>query len=153
MIEILFETEGFYLSFPENHEWNYWWGWGQHGWRADDGISANRPEYEGSEYIAHISYRTIDAMAMLNVGRLFPEALPDGLLDYIQQGVEDGGLYLFVSEELYLYGRIPAIPRNLAVQYLRMNSPWEIQNTAWAYRALGRQLSQVPAAASKDRGR
>lgn len=133
IVNILLELENFTENPPEDYQWHYWWGQAKTGWNAEENISINTPEYPGDTSLAHISYRTIDATAILTVAKTFPEILPASLLDYFVAAVENDGLYLFLSEELAHYDRKPHISESLAAQYLRMDSPWTLQNAIWAY--------------------
>ncbi|MGH1397208.1 MAG: hypothetical protein ACRAVC_24700, partial [Trichormus sp.] len=142
--QILLDIEGLQDNPPSNYTWHYWWGQGRAGWTVEDGISKNRPQYDGDKSIAHISYRTIDAMAVLTVGRVFPQLVTDEVLDYFTKAVENDGLYLFTMQELLHYGKQAKISEALAYRYLRMDSAWNLENTIWAYRALSKNLTNLP---------
>lgn len=140
IVTMLLETERLRDDPPADYQWHYWWGQARAGWSAADGVSANRPSYAGDNSMAHISYRTIDAMAVLTVGRAFPEVLTPGLVDYFKRAVENDGLYLFTCEDLLPIGAVPDVNPALAVRSLRMDSAWELQNASWAYAVIEREL-------------
>mgnify|MGYP001613106499 CR=1 FL=1 len=79
-------------------------------------------------------------MAVLSVGRIYPEVLPNDFLTYVKYAVEQNGVYPFVTEELLKYNVYPNIPPELATLYVRVKSPWELQNSAWALLSLFHQL-------------
>jgi len=139
-LQILLDEE-FSGGLPENYRWDYWFGQVEAGWTDADRVSVHMPTYKGERYHAHVSYLTIDMMALLSVGRVYPEILPEGILDYLVEAVERGALYPFLSEDLAAYGRHPAIPEAIALGYLRPDSAGGLQSSIWAYRTFSRPLS------------
>jgi len=125
-----------FSTLPADYEWYYWWGHGRAGWLESDGLSQNTPSYIGWNGLAHISYRVIDAMAILSVGLIYPEILPDGLVEYFNLGVEKGEIYPFLAEDLKAYGLKPNLPMGVIQSYSRPIGSWELQNAVWAYDAL-----------------
>lgn len=116
-------------------KWHYWWGLAAKGYRADSGISTHTPEYKGDSSFAHISYRTMDAMAALEAMKVLPDILPPGTKQYLKKGVEAGGLYPFTSEA-FAANDLPCIPPRIARFYARYPSIYEMQNAVWALAAL-----------------
>lgn len=133
-LRILLDEE-FADGLPRDYRWNYWFGQVEAGWSAADNVSVHVPTYAGERYVAHVSYLTIDMMALLSVGRVYPEILPPGILDYLEDAVEQGALYPFLAEDLENYGRRPVLPHAIALRYLRPESAGAFQSTVWAYRA------------------
>ncbi|HLG20641.1 MAG TPA: hypothetical protein VI895_12615 [Bdellovibrionota bacterium] len=129
-------NEGFYKSPPKIYQWRYWWGKAWTGWTSSEGVSVNTPDYPGARYMAHISYRTIDVMATLAVGRIYPEILPKDFLLYAKKAVEQNGIYPFAMEELTKENIFPEVPADLAALYARVKSPWELQNAVWSILSL-----------------
>lgn len=133
IIRTLISIEKLDTEPPKDFKWHYWWGQAKEGWDSDQKISKNKVNYEGDKSIAHISYRTIDAMAVLELGHIFDDVLHNGkLINYFKEGVERGDLYLFVSEGLARYNELPKPPTNVLNKYIRLSSPWELQNAVWA---------------------
>lgn len=136
-VQTLIDLE-FSKGLPDNFEWHYWWGRVPAGWTKADNVSVHQPDFAGLQYIAHVSYRTIDMMALLSAAQVFPELLPAGMLDYLERAVTEGGLYPFLIEDLERHGRRPALPAHLAVAYLRPDSAAGFQSAAFAYEAFSR---------------
>ena len=141
IVSIFLTNEQFYGSPPMDYQWRYNWGLAWQGWDTSDGISVNTPEYSGDHHMAHISYRVIDVMAVLSVGQVYPELLPGGFVSYVQGAVEKNGVYPFASEELIRYGVYPSLDPDLAALYVRVKSPWELQNSAWAILSLYHRMN------------
>lgn len=119
-------------EFPRNGEWDYWWGTARDGWAAEDGISINTPEYVGDKIKAWISFRSIDAMSTLSASEYFEPEVRTRSIHSISSLVSRGLLYPFVGYELVRRGEPITLTKNVALQYIRFSSPWEIQNAAWA---------------------
>ncbi len=125
--------------------WNYARGDILDGWVEKDNISSNTPNWAGDKQnttTAHISYRSMDAMALLAAQRFGLSELPDGFVNHILQLVEEGWLYPFVAEELLPLNERPKLPFATARLYSRAALSWEFQNQIWALDALIRQTNQ-----------
>ena len=118
---------------PPSGQWDYWWGTAYDGWTEGDKVSINRPSYGGDKHKAWISFRSIDAMALLAGADRLPAGARYRLIESAITLVCRGGVYPFVSYELLRHSRAPAIEPVVANAYLRVSSPWELQNAAWAY--------------------
>lgn len=129
-------------AMPETGEWDYWWGTAYDGWTESDSVSVNMPAYIGDKSKAWISFRTIDCMSMLGVEKMNPLNYESGFIDSIVSLVNRGLIYPFVSRELLKYERYPELTESVARKYLRVNSPWELENLPWAYLRLN--FDQVP---------
>ena len=116
--------------------WNYWWGKAYDGWREADQVSVNRPSYVGAKGRSWISFRSIDAMAGLAAARYLDNPTAASLISSAEHLVAQGKLYPFVSYELLRWNRLPTLQRDVAMEYGRVSSPWEVQNAAWALRGL-----------------
>lgn len=124
---------------PEPEAWDYWWGTAFDGWQDGEGVSVNRPTYDGDRIKAWISFRSIDAMAALSAADRLGPRTRRALLDSAQALVERGRLYPFVAYELMRRGRDVDLAPQIAHVYARVSAPWELSNAPWAYRALLRQ--------------
>jgi hypothetical protein len=143
VVELLLDIECFRRQPPANYQWHYWWGKAREGWSPAENVSLHTPEYPGDQSMAHISYRSIDAMAILTVGRVYSDLATEDVVSYLRDAVEEGGVYPFVAEEFAPLGELPRISRGLALHYLRMDADWNLQNAFWAYRALAGELGPV----------
>ncbi|MBK8458561.1 MAG: hypothetical protein IPL47_16745 [Phyllobacteriaceae bacterium] len=125
--------------FRRPEKWPYTSGNTLNGWDEADNISVNTPAYGGDKANlngAHVSYRSMDAMAVLAAART--GLAPDGKyhVDHFRRLVEKGRLYPFVNEELDAIGAAAAIPFPVARLYVRSHLPWQIQSQPWALRAI-----------------
>jgi hypothetical protein len=121
----------------DDWHWHYWWGTALKGYTKADNLSTNTPEYIGDPSLAHISYRTMDAMGALEVMKVVHDALPAAVKPYLKEGIENGNLYPFASEAFSPEER-PCIPKRIARFYARYPSVYEMQNAVWALSALNR---------------
>lgn len=120
---------------PLTGTWDYWWGQAYDGWNEEDDISTNTPEYDGDHLAAVKSFRSIDVMgALANASALDP-ATRVHLRSSAATLVAQDKLYPFVAYELRRAGVEVELPDEVVRRYLRVSSPWEIQNAAWAYSA------------------
>jgi len=119
--------------------WHYWWGRGRNGWQASDGVSVNTPTYAGQPGVAHITYRSHDAMALFRLASLEPTSVPPATVDHLRSLVAEGRLLPFVNEELTRTSRAAAISTSAARRYGRSAAPWELQAQVWALEALAAQ--------------
>ncbi|MGB3272416.1 MAG: hypothetical protein WBA66_05925 [Xanthobacteraceae bacterium] len=123
-------------GFPLCGRWAYWWGQAYDGWEEASGVSINKPVYIGDHIAAWISFRSIDAMAVLAASEWLPDATRFAIQRSISTLIKDGFLYPFVQHELRAYGLQMELPESIARRYVRISSAWEVQNAAWAYDAL-----------------
>lgn len=119
--------------YPSSFEWPYWWGIAYDGWTREDAVSTNTPAYAGDKSTAWISFRSIDAMTLLWASRSFPGLVPSGVEQYVVAAVSAGKLYPFVLEALTELPQLPGVNPATGSAYLRLASPQDLQNCAWAY--------------------
>ena len=136
MIATFVDGIGLSKAPPADFEWAYAWGLAREGWTEADGISDHCPSYGGDLNMAHISYRTIDASAVLTVGTVYPESLSREMIEYFSRAIEADKLYLFLASDLKCHNVNPQVSRELALKYIRASAPWEIPNALWAARFL-----------------
>ncbi|MET0526017.1 MAG: hypothetical protein ABWZ91_14525 [Nocardioides sp.] len=121
--------------------WDYSWGRTYEGWTESEGVSRNKPEYDGDRITSGLSFRSIDAMSALALA----PALDPTIRAHVQSSaatlVEEGKLYPFVGYELLRAGTEVELQQDVVRRYLRVSSPWELQNAAWAYSAELKRLS------------
>jgi hypothetical protein len=117
--------------------WRYMWGSAHDGWTPADNVSTNTPDWEGNKTLdagglAHISYRTMDARALLAAHRFLAVPLPPGFIDQLQRLVQRGRLTPSLSPDLIALGRRPQLDDAIARMYSRAGRPIQIQNQFWA---------------------
>jgi hypothetical protein len=124
-------------EMPE--KWPYATGNLLTGWTAKDNVSANTPAYEGDKSNAngaHISYRSMDALAVMAAMRTGLVRGQPYIIEHLGQLVERGLLYPFVNEEFQYIGRIRKIPLSVARFHARSILPWQVQSMPWSLMAL-----------------
>lgn len=129
----LFALEESLATKPD--KWSYAGGVFNTGWT--EGVSVNTPTFAGQAALnipAHISYRSMDALAVLAVEDDGISPLPD-FEAYAADLVSRGHLYPFVNAGL----STPApIPFAIARHYSRAYRPSLFQNQVWAASAMMR---------------
>lgn len=140
------------LDFIEKNElserpdmWIYASGTFLEGWSADDQVSSNTLAYGGdtaNPVGAHISYRSMDALAALAGARA--EIIKTNMVDreYFGDLVYRGLLYPFINEELALAGERVDPPFHIARLYARSRLPWSVQSLPWALAAIASDEEQ-----------
>jgi len=124
-------------SLPTSGTWDYWWGRAYDGWGAADRYSINTPRFRGDRIKAWISFRTIDALALLEGtahagGRAAGQSVAS-VADLAERGL----LYPFVNRGLVMAAGKDAsggtlhVSRAAATAYSRVSSPWELANASW----------------------
>lgn len=121
---------------PLKGGWDYWWGRAYDGWTKEMRYSMNTPAYAGDHGKAWISFRSIDAMSAMAAAQKLPPNMARNLYSSCARLLNDGKIYPFVSYELRRAGYASSIPEGIAMQYIRISSPWEVQNAVWAYEAV-----------------
>ncbi|HXH80910.1 hypothetical protein [Nocardioides sp.] len=120
---------------PHTGSWDYWWGQAYDGWTEADDVSDNKPAYDGDRIEAWISFRSIDAMSALAAAPMLDPVTRLHLRSSAASLVREGKLYPFVGYELRRAGVELDLPSAVARRHIRVSSPWELQNAAWAYSA------------------
>lgn len=115
--------------------WDYWWGQAYDGWRKDEGVSVNTPEYDGDHLKAAASFRSIDAMSALAAAPMLGPVTRSQLRSSAAALIRKGALYPFVGYELRRAGLEVELPQAVVRRHIRVSSPWELQNAAWVYSA------------------
>ena len=129
-------------ELPAAGVWDYWWGRAYDGWdgRAErHRPSVNTPRYGGDRIKAWISFRTIDAMALVSGAAALGEKEEQAARRSAASLVERGLLYPFANHVLVQRdGAIHLSPR-VAQEYARVSAPWELSNAVWALAVLSAQ--------------
>ena len=124
--------------------WNYCSGRCQDGWTATDAVSSNTPVWEGNKTrtaTAHISYRTMDARALLDATALWKLNDLGWSASYVRDLVERGRLYPSAAAPLAQFGVRPGLGTDLQLRYGRSTIPYETHSQVWALDAVGRTFA------------
>ncbi|MFO1269634.1 MAG: hypothetical protein U1F25_19850, partial [Rubrivivax sp.] len=106
------------------------------GWSGGAGVSVNTPAYPGYRDRAHISYRSLDAIALLRLAALSPAAVPAEVVANIRRLVAQGSLLPWVGSELARAGMPVALDEAVAYRHARSAGAWEIEAQVWALERL-----------------
>jgi hypothetical protein len=128
-----------YEPLADATTWSYWWATAYDGWSAADGVSVNTPAYAGFKGAAHITYRGLDAIALLRLSSLVPDAVPGPVVQNLRQLVANGGLLPWVNGELARTGQPVRLTRAAAYRHARSAGSWEIEAQVWALERLARE--------------
>jgi len=115
--------------------WRYWWSDGQNGWAYQNGNSLNTPEWRGNASgmdIAHITYRSMDAMALIMLQDKLNDASISAEVAHIRRLVSKGLLLPAVNEAFTGTDSRAALDRLVAKRYSRSSQAWHIQSQVWA---------------------
>jgi hypothetical protein len=132
-------SEEFKDKFPKS--WRYWQGRGDSGWKAADHVSLNTPDYVGNKKaIAHITYRTMDAYALLKLDQADDGVVSDDLVQHLQLLVERGYLLPSLNEAFFDHGDDPVVMNPPVVnRYARSAYAYELESQIWALRQLAQE--------------
>jgi hypothetical protein len=115
--------------------WKYCRGGCQEGWKESDGVSTNTPNWEGNKTrtdTAHISYRTMDARAVLELRRALSLPALDWIPSYFKSLVEEGWLSPWLIASLQESGQTPTLHTGLIALSARAPLAYESPNQVWA---------------------
>ncbi len=127
-------------SFSESPRlWRYWWGLGHEGWSFANSPSANTQRWSGNKVghgLAHLSYRTMDAMALLMLAYKTKDTKLLKLVDYLPALIKLGAILPF-AEELAPSQRTK-LSLLTAKRFARSVRPQDLQSQVWALASLYR---------------
>ncbi len=123
-------------SLSTDSSWHYWWGLGASGWTADMEISTNTPNYNGNVSIADISYRSMDAVALLKLAGMESNAVPLDIVNALREYVMTGRLLPSVNLYLIRMGTPVVLNEAAAMVRARSAAPWEIHDQLFALESL-----------------
>ncbi len=119
--------------------WRYWWGRGRDGWSRINSPSLNTPVWQGDAAgmdLAHITYRSIDAAALLLLHSRTGNTLTSQEVAHFRRLVEQGWLLPQVSEYLEGLGERVIFSEDVAKRNSRSAQAWQIQSQIWALRSV-----------------
>ncbi len=123
-------------SLPADGAWDYWWGHAYDGWTEQDSRSVNTPRYGGDRIKAWISFRTIDAMALVaGAPRLGTKESANARASAASL-LERGLLYPWGNHALVHETQAIHLARAVAQEYSRTSAPWELSNAVWSLSVL-----------------
>lgn len=134
-----------FAKFPE--VWRYWGFDGQSGWDYSSGGSLNTPEWAGNKAgldIAHITYRSMDAMALLKLHQKRQGAVRDAEIAHFKDLVSRGMLLPSVNESLRLVGSPATLDPKVSKRFARSSQAWQIQSQVWALSELAQSHERKP---------
>ncbi len=136
MLEVVRQLER--LDGPQYpRTWRYCGGICDEGWKREDAISVNAPSWAGNgKALAHVSYRTMDARAILELARARPGSVDRRLVKHFHELTSTGWLLPSMNEVFSKSGPIALISPDVARRYARSSAPWEIQSAVWALNQL-----------------
>lgn len=128
-------------EFSENLpiSWRYWAATGDAGWSEQEGVSLNTPVWGGNGGAsAHITYRSMDAVALAQLQRLAPDSVPRKLVEHFGDLAKRGWILPFVNEELRIQSRARMLDAEVGRYYSRSAAAWELQSQVAALRSIAR---------------
>lgn len=133
------------LEFGERKpdSWRYWWGVGDDGWDRKHAISLNTPVYAGNKKaLAHITYRTMDAKALVALYRRQVRSVDTALVSHLRELTAKGRLLPYLNEDFVSLGGRVVLDPHVARRYARSTTGWELQAQVWALDQLAKQAGQ-----------
>jgi hypothetical protein len=119
--------------------WRYWAATGDVGWQEQSGISLNTPAWGGNRgALAHVTYRSMDAVSLAQLQRQAPDVVPRKLVDHFADLTARGWLLPFVNEELRIQDRVRSMEAAAGRYYSRSTAAWELQSQVAAMRDMAR---------------
>lgn len=119
-----------FSTFPR--KWRYWAFEGQHGWSFGSSESLNTPDWQGNGSIAHISYRSMDAMALLMLHNKRHSDASHEEVAHLKQLVSKGMLLPSVNEAFVPGASPAALDHAVSRRFSRSTQAWQIQSQVWA---------------------
>ena len=119
--------------FPNVGVWPYWWGQAWEGWEVGDGISQNTTSYPGDRGNAWITFRTIDAEAMVEWSRYLDDGAAQTLLMDIAEMVRDGVVLPQVTSGLVEVGVLPELAASTYGRFGRVADPSRFPSVVWVH--------------------
>lgn len=122
-----------FSEFPK--VWRYWGFEGQSGWDYSNGGSVNTPDWAGNGAgldVAHITYRSMDAMALLSLYQRRQSAVGKDEVDHLKSLVSQGMLLPSVNEAFDQMGSPALLDPMVSRRFSRSTQAWQIQAQVWA---------------------
>jgi hypothetical protein len=115
--------------------WQYCTGPCYDGWKESEGVSVNTPDWEGNKTrtsTAHVSYRTMDARAVLEAKAAWKMDGLEWFPEYAKGLVERGWLYPMLGAPLTQFNMQPKLSQSSIAVYGRAAIPFDLHNQVWA---------------------
>ncbi len=133
------------------YRWNYSHGSFFSGWKKEDALSVNTPDYIGdfrNTQIAHVSYRTMDAVGLVWSYRYNPALFSEAQKFHFSELVKKGEVYPFTLEaiiesKLHTSAEIEMQFKDLRppTRFCRATKAWESQNMVWCLALHAKQFT------------
>lgn len=127
------QVEEKFSDFPKS--WRYWAFDGQAGWEYSTSKSMNTTEWAGNHAgmdVAHISYRSMDATALLKLFQKRPDVASVSQIEHFKRLISTGMLLPSVNEVLHQEKSVAPLDKLVAKRYSRSVQAWQIQSQVWA---------------------
>jgi hypothetical protein len=135
------QLQEFGSEYPNT--WRYCGNSCDKGWLPSDSVSLNAPFWKGNGgALAHISYRTMDARALLEFARVRPAAVDTRLVGHFRELTRSGWLLPSMNEVFAKTGGLVPLSKHVAKRHARASAPWELQSSIWALNQLARDAAQ-----------
>lgn len=122
--------------------WPYWWGLGYDGWSSVDAISLNSPAYTGTKKNADISYRVMDANALLTYSQIDKSRRITNAVHQIRKLIAAGKLPPEVNDRLVRVAAPETPAANSRHYFSRASLPADMGNLVWALESTLSKQSQ-----------
>lgn len=132
-------SEDLESGYPEL--WRYWQGHGDDGWSASDDLSLNSIAYRGNKgSLAHVTYRTMDAHALITIYKAEKGGLSPQLIRHFRALVRDGYLLPSLNEVFANSEGGPIVMSPMVVnRFARSAYAYELQSQIWALDQLAQE--------------
>jgi len=128
------------LSGRSKVTWRYWWSRGDAGWSRNEAVSSNTPSWNGNKGMtADISYRSIDALAVLALARCRPGSVTATTVSHLRDLTAQGWLWPLVNQELERTGTAATLTKDAAMRFARSSTASGLQSQPWALADLARR--------------
>lgn len=135
------QQQEFGSGYPNT--WRYCANSCDKGWLPSDSVSLNAPVWKGNGgALAHISYRTMDARALLELASVRPAAVDTRLAGHFRELTRSGWLLPSINELFAKTGGVVPLSKHVAKRHARASAPWELQSSIWALNQLARDAAQ-----------
>jgi hypothetical protein len=128
----------------QSRVWNYSSGLLTEGWNPEDRVSFNTPRYMGDQMntqTAHISYRTMDMVALLAAHRNGVHLLDPQIYGRLLELIDEGLVWPFAMREAAEHGHLLNLDEAHLAYFARARLPYELENQVWALDQIQRELT------------
>lgn len=121
---------------PGEHAWPYWYGPARAGWDESASVSLNTRSYAGHNGSAAISYKTMDASAVLALANAAPSQVATATIDLFASALSAGDLNFWLLEKFGSSLGVVEIPTPILLRDARVDGAYTLANTVWSHMLL-----------------